>query len=62
MELNKENMKKIRWLIAFFSASVSGSAESGCGAEVCENCVGTSSAICVGWSYGVCAECTYGIY
>ena len=46
----------------FFSASVSGSAESGCGAEVCENCVGTSSAICVGWSYGVCAECTYGIY
>ena len=49
MELNKENMKKDKVADRFFSASVSGSAESGCGAEVCENCVGTSSGHFVSW-------------
>ena len=54
MELNKENMKKIRWLIAFSVLLYLGVQNLDVVLKYVK-IVGTSSAICVRWSYGVCA-------
>ena len=61
VELNKENMKKIRWLIAFSVLLYLGVQNLDVVLKYVKIAWGLL-AICAGWSYGVCAECTYDIY